>query len=119
MPAAHPDAQRSGEHLYPFVLAGVHVPGDPAPWFEAHLQLEEFATGEAFGALLARTAENAAAMTSLWADSCDAVLRSFRFAGRKDVARLGARIAQTDDKLERVLQELYAVQEALAAKEES
>ena len=81
--------------------------------------MEEFATGEAFGALLARTAENAAAMTSLCADSCDAVLRSFRFAGRKDVARLGARIAQTDDKLERVLQELYAVQEALAAKEES
>jgi hypothetical protein len=81
--------------------------------------VEEIATGEGFGTLLARTAENAAAMMGLWADSCDAVLRSFRVAGRQDVARLGSRIAQTDDKLERVLQELYAVQEALAHSKEA
>jgi len=82
--------------------------------------MEEVAGGEAFGTLLARTAENAAAMMGLWADSCDAVLRSFRVAGRQDVARLGARIAQTDDKLERVLQEIYTLQDELAkAKERS
>jgi hypothetical protein len=76
--------------------------------------MEEVATSEAFGALLSRTAENAAAMMNLWAGACDAVLRNFRLAGQQDVARLGGRIAQTDDKLERVLQELYAVQAKLA-----
>jgi hypothetical protein len=78
--------------------------------------MEEVATGEAFGALLARTAENAAAVMAFWAASCDAVLRSLRVAGRQDVARLGARIAQTDDKLERVLEEIYVLQGELAAR---
>jgi hypothetical protein len=77
--------------------------------------IEEVAGGEAFGTLLARTAENAAAMMAFWAGSCDAVVRSFRLAGRQDVARLGTRIAQNDDKLERVLQEIYSLQHEVAA----
>jgi hypothetical protein len=79
--------------------------------------MEQVAGGEAFGSLMSRTAENAAAMMGLWSDACDAVLRNFRVAGRQDVARIGSRIAQTDDKLERVLQELYTVQAKLAAAE--
>jgi hypothetical protein len=81
--------------------------------------VEEVAGGEAFGALLARTAENAAAMMGMWTDACDTVLRNFRVAGRQDVARLGARMSQTDDKLERVLQELYRLQDELAARDAS
>jgi hypothetical protein len=77
--------------------------------------VEEVAGGEAFGTLLARTAENAAALMGFWADACDTVVRNFRLAGRQDVARLGARISQTDDKLERVLQEIYTLQDELAA----
>ena len=77
--------------------------------------MEQVAGTEAFGTLLARTAENAAAMMAFWANACDTVVRNFRLAGRQDVARLGARIAQTDDKLERVLQEIYTVQDELEA----
>jgi hypothetical protein len=72
---------------------------------------------EAFGALLARTAENAAAVMGLWAGACDLVLRNLRLAGQADVARLGTRLGRTEDKLERVLQELYAVQDTVASRE--
>jgi hypothetical protein len=35
--AAHADCYRPGENLDTFVLAGVDVPGNPAPGIETHL----------------------------------------------------------------------------------
>ena len=61
-----------------------------------------------FGALLARSAENVAALSRIGADFADLVLRNLRLAGRADVTRLARQLHRTEDKLERVLQEVEA-----------
>ena len=58
-----------------------------------------------FGVLLARSAENVAALTRISADVADLVLRNLRLAGRADITRLARQLHRTEDKLERVLQE--------------
>ena len=63
--------------------------------------------------LLGLVAENAAALTRLSSDALDLVLRNFRLAGRRDVIRLSRQLARTEDKLERVLQEVEAVRDRL------
>jgi hypothetical protein len=68
--------------------------------------MERMVSSEGFGVVLARLAENAAAIAKLGADGMDLVLRNFRVAGRSDVIRLGRQLARTEDKLERVLQEV-------------
>jgi hypothetical protein len=68
--------------------------------------MEQLVHSNAFGELLARTTENAMALTRIGFDTFDLIVRNLRIAGRKDVARLGRQLARTEDKLERVLQEV-------------
>lgn len=67
---------------------------------------EEFVASSGFVALLVRAAENAAALTKLSGDAMDLVLRNLRVAGRRDITSLARQLARTEDKLERVLQEI-------------
>ena len=66
-----------------------------------------------FAGLLGQMAENTAALTKLGNDAMDLVLRNLRLAGRRDVVRLARQLARTEDKLERVLQELEALRDQL------
>jgi hypothetical protein len=67
---------------------------------------EEAVSKPSFGALLAHTAENVAALTRMGNDFADLVLRNLRIAGRADITRLARQLHRTEDKLERVLQEI-------------
>lgn len=67
-----------------------------------------------FGALMASSAENIAALARISADFADLVLRSLRLAGRADVTRLARQLNRTEDKLERILQEIESLQDKLA-----
>ncbi len=75
---------------------------------------EELVGSRGFGGLLGQLAENAAAVTKLSSDAMDLVLRNVRVAGRRDVARLARQLARTEDKLERVLQEVEGLRDELA-----
>lgn len=77
---------------------------------------EELVGSSGFGALLGRFAENVAALTKLSGDSMDIVLRNLRVAGRRDVVSLARQLARTEDKLERVLQEVEALRDELLPK---
>ncbi len=44
------------------------------------------------------------------------MVRNLRLAGRTDVTRLGRQLARTEDKLERVLQEVEELRKELAAR---
>jgi hypothetical protein len=78
---------------------------------------ERLVGGEAFGELLARTTENVVALTKIGFDVGDLVVRNMRIAGRADVARLGRSLGRTEDKLERVLQEVELLRDELARRE--
>jgi hypothetical protein len=67
---------------------------------------EQLVAKPSFGTLMARSAENAAAMTRIGSDLADLVLRNLRIAGRADITRLARQLHRTEDKLERVLQEV-------------
>ena len=67
-----------------------------------------------FGVLLARSAENVAAIARIGSDAADLVLRNLRLAGRADVTRLARQLHRTEDKLERVLQELEELRDERA-----
>jgi hypothetical protein len=73
---------------------------------QAAQAMERLVGTRGFGDLLGQLAENAAAITRLGSDGMDLVLRNLRVAGRRDVVRLGRQLARTEDKLERVLQEV-------------
>src|SRR4051812_15438492 len=77
--------------------------------------MEGMVSRKAFGEILGMAAENTAALIKLGSDAADLVVRNLRLAGRRDIQRLGKQIARTEDKLERVLQEV----EALRADRES
>jgi hypothetical protein len=66
-----------------------------------------------FASLLGQLAENGAALTKLSGDALDLMLRNLRLAGRRDIIRLSRQLARTEDKLERVLQEVEAVRDQL------
>lgn len=74
------------------------------------------ATG-GFAALLGQMAENVAALTKLSAGVMDGTLHNLRVAGRRDVIRLERQLARTEDKLERLLQEIERVQDRLGPDE--
>jgi hypothetical protein len=59
-------------------------------------------------------AENVAAMTRMGADFSDLVLSNLRIAGRADITRLARQLQRTEDKLERVLQEVERLGDELA-----
>jgi hypothetical protein len=74
---------------------------------------ESLVGSRGFASMLGQLAENAAALTRLGNDAMDLVLRNLRVAGRRDVVRLARQLARTEDKLERVLQELEEVRDRL------
>jgi hypothetical protein len=79
--------------------------------------MEELVGKRGFGALLAMSAENVAAVARISADMADLVLRNLRVAGRADITRLARQLHRTEDKLERVLQEVEALRDELAARD--
>lgn len=68
--------------------------------------MERLVSRKAFGELLGMTAENTVAVMKLWSDGADLVVRNLRLAGRRDLVRLGKQLARTEDKVERLLQEI-------------
>ncbi len=74
---------------------------------------EQLVAKPSFGVLMARSAENVAAMTRIGADLADMVLRNLRVAGRADITRLARQLHRTEDKLERVLQEVEHLRDEL------
>jgi molecular chaperone GrpE (heat shock protein) len=75
---------------------------------------EDLAAKPSFGALLATSAENAAALTRIGSDVLDLTLRNLRLAGRADITRLARQLHRTEDKLERVLQEVEQLRDEIA-----
>ena len=75
---------------------------------------EELVSRPSFGVLLARSAENAAAIARIGSDFADLVLRNLRLAGRADVTRLARQLHRTEDKLERLLQEVEELRDELS-----
>jgi hypothetical protein len=80
---------------------------------EAAKATEHLVGSGGFASLLGQLAENGAALTKLSGDAFDLALRNLRLAGRRDIIRLSRQIARTEDKLERVLQEIEAVRDQL------
>jgi hypothetical protein len=68
--------------------------------------MERLVSRQAFGELLGMAAENTVAVIKLWSDGADLVVRNLRLAGRRDLVRLGKQLARTEDKVERLLQEI-------------
>jgi hypothetical protein len=81
--------------------------------FEAAKATERLVGSGGFASLLGQLAENGAALTKLSGDALDLALRNLRLAGRRDIIRLSRQLARTEDKLERVLQEVEAVRDRL------
>jgi hypothetical protein len=81
--------------------------------------LEEVVAKPSFGRLLAVSGENVAAVVRIGSDAADRVLRNLRIAGRADVVRLSTQLHRTEDKLERVLQEVEELREELARSRET
>jgi hypothetical protein len=80
---------------------------------------EQAVSTPSFGALLARSAENVAALSRIGADAADLMLRNLRVAGRADITRLARQLHRTEDKLERVLQEIEQLRDEIAAAQAS
>jgi hypothetical protein len=74
---------------------------------------EEAVSKPSFGAVLAHSAENVAALSRIGSDVADLVLRNLRIAGRADITRLARQLHRTEDKLERVLQEVEQLRDEL------
>lgn len=75
---------------------------------------ERLVSMPSFGVVLARSAENVAALTRIGSDLADLVLRNLRLAGRADVTRLARQLHRTEDKLERLLQEMEELRDETA-----
>src|SRR5438477_12298008 len=76
--------------------------------------LEQLVSKPSFGRLMAMTAENVAALSRIGSEIADLVLRNLRLAGRADVVRLARQLHRTEDKLERLLQEVETLRDELA-----
>jgi hypothetical protein len=75
---------------------------------------EQLVGKPSFGRLLALSAENVAALTRIGFDGVDLLWRNLRVAGRADIVRLSRQLHRTEDKLERVLQEVESLRDELA-----
>jgi hypothetical protein len=71
-----------------------------------------------FGQLLALSAENTAALTRMGFDGVDSLWRNLRLAGRADIVRLSEQLHRTEDKLERVLQEVEMLRDEVTRSRE-
>ena len=74
---------------------------------------EEMVSKPSFGRLLALSAENTAALTRIAFDTVDLLWRNLRLAGRADIVRLSRQLHRTEDKLERVLQEVESLRDEM------
>jgi hypothetical protein len=81
---------------------------------ESARALEEMVAKPSFGRLMAMSAENVAALARIGSDIADQMLRNLRVAGRADIVRLARQLHRTEDKLERVLQEVEGLRDELA-----
>lgn len=81
--------------------------------------LEELVSKPSFGLLMARSAENVAALTRIGSDVADLMLRNLRLAGRADITRLARQLHRTEDKLEQVLQEVEGLRDELRRRDEA
>lgn len=79
---------------------------------------EDLVGKPSFGRLLALSTENIAALVRIGEDFADLVLRNLRIAGRADITRLGRQLHRTEDKLERVLQEVEQLRDELARQQQ-
>jgi hypothetical protein len=86
---------------------------DAAPAFE------DLVAKPSFGRVFALGTENVVALVRIGYDIADLVLRNLRIAGRADVTRLARQLRRTEDKLERVLQEVEELRTELARERES
>jgi hypothetical protein len=77
--------------------------------------MEDVVAKRSFGRMLAMATENVAALTRMTADLADLTLRNLRIASRADITRLARALGRTEDKLERVLQEIESLRDELAA----
>ena len=75
---------------------------------------EQMVGKPSFGRLLALSAENVAALTRIGFDGVDLLWRNLRVAGRADIVRLSRQLHRTEDKLERVLQEVENLRDEVA-----
>ena len=73
--------------------------------------LEQMVARPSFGRLLAMSAENVAATARIGSDIADLFVRNLRLAGRADIVRLSRQLHRTEDKLERVLQEVETLRD--------
>ena len=73
--------------------------------------MEELVQRDSFGEILARVTENVMGLTKIGFDVLDMTVRNLRLAGRPDLIRVGRQLARTEDKLERVLQEVERLQD--------
>jgi hypothetical protein len=74
--------------------------------------MEQMVAGQGFSELLARVAENVAAVSKIGADIGDLVLRNMRIAGRADIDHLARQLARTEDKLELLLQAVERLEDS-------
>ena len=80
---------------------------------------ERVVSRDSFGELLAMATENVVALTRMSFDALDLVWSNLRLAGRRDVTRLGRQLGRTEDKLERVLQEVERLRGEVEREERS
>ena len=76
--------------------------------------LEGLVEKPSVGRLLALSAENVAALARIGSDVADLTLRNLRLAGRADMTRVARQLHRTEDKLERVLEEVEQLRDELA-----
>ena len=81
--------------------------------------MEELVSQDSFGEMLARVSGNLIALGKLGADAADLIVGNLRIAGRRDVIGLQRQLARTEDKLERVLQEVERLQDEVGEAREA
>jgi TolA-binding protein len=79
---------------------------------------ESLVGSRGFASMLGQLAENAAVLAKLGNDAMDLALHNMRIAGRRDIVRLARQLARTEDKLERVLQELEELRDQLEQRDQ-
>jgi len=101
----------------------IRTPEDTARELYEHAEsqtakaLEQLVSKPSFGRVFALGAENIAGLARVSSDLADLVVRNLRVAGRADITRLARQLHRTEDKLERVLQEVEELRDELAARE--
>ncbi|MDO5627458.1 MAG: hypothetical protein Q4G43_03960 [Mobilicoccus sp.] len=76
---------------------------------------EELVSSQGFAESLAMLTSNAVALTRVVNIGLDQMVRATRFAGQRDIVRLGRQLNRTEDKLEQVLQIVEQLEDELAA----